>query len=113
MREFDPFRRELVQVRRQHLRVRETAQVPVAEVIAQEDNDVGLLRGVGRTSQKGKTPRHDKVLERQSELETVDHGASAHDAASTKEFWAELTGNIVGDPLSAVLCPIQRTRRNG
>ena len=53
VREFDPFCRELVEVRRADLRVGEAAQVAVAEVIAQEDDDVGLLRGDGGAAPEG------------------------------------------------------------
>ena len=73
MGEFDPFCREFVEVRSADLRVGEAAQVPVAEVITQEDDDVRLLGGDGGEAGEVDEPQPDQETERQMDSEGI-HG---------------------------------------
>jgi hypothetical protein len=61
MGEFDAVRREPIKVRRAHLGVGEAAQVSVAEVIAQEDNDVGLFGRDDGAASQCEQPKHGKI----------------------------------------------------
>src|SRR5438552_2379990 len=69
MREPNSFAGEFVQVRRAHSRMSEATQVAIAQVIAQENDDVGLLR-LGGLRGKNSAQSHS---ERREDLEYGFH----------------------------------------